>query len=574
MHVGFSHRLLSIMGSPDQSRQPIADPRGTLVFNGSIYNFVELRKNLIARGETFQTDTDTEVLLKGLCQEGIGFCAKLRGMYAFAFFDKVHGQVLLVRDPFGTKPLYYSEQDRAFFFSSEYKAILPYLDTTSLDPLATQEYLRFRFVPGDRTLISEIKKVPANSALRFSLETSTYKIEKLPSSSQLNALSVEQALVESVNRRSVAHVEVAALLSGGIDSTIVCEILSRTNTNLSAYTLGTGNAGSIDETSAARDIASSIGLAHNSITPQTWTASRLDLLTYHLDDPYGDPIIMSLDEIFAAISGHHRVVLTGEGADELFSGYVHDRAGWLASRIPGPLASFSGRAVDHIPAGLLRRILPYSGTVSDSDLDVAKSRLSGFLAHRTMGSFLKIFNLFGDEDFQEVLADRADDETFSLAALRTWDRETWLTHSQLFKMDKISMKSAIEAREPYLDVDLFSVVDAIPARKHFGLTRDKVVLRETARLIPRLPFELIQRRKSSFFRPFNSQTMGPLHTECLAIVDGARNFLGEHIRPDSLNKVFSSSDSSLLAQKKIFSLACLGLWSQNLWSKRGRESIL
>lgn len=576
--IGLGHALLSIIGGASDGRQPFEVAGGTLIFNGAIYNFLELRKELESKGHVFRTHTDTEVLAVGFAAEGTAFLAKARGMYAFAFWNSKTKILTLARDPFGVKPMYYYQNRDVLCFASEYKAILPHVRNLEITSAAVADYLCLRYVPGTSTMVEGIKKLPPGHVLEFDTAHSRTRLQRYfhltPADHELNRDELFEALQTAVKRRSVADVEVGGLLSGGIDSAVACDLLERSVKGLHTYTLQTGDS-RIDESGVAKEISERIGTLNTTIPPREPDIETLSRLAYHLDDPYGDPIILALDRIFSSISGRQRVVITGEGADEIFSGYVHHRAAGLLDRIPPTLLNSGVGVIRHLPDTIVRSLLPYAGKLSAADYRRAMNRLSRFSGSMTLSDFQSIFYLFDRSDLlvenSRAVANSTKPEKHGsmLSEVREWDLNHWLPDSQLFKLDKISMASSIEAREPYVDQDLLSAVMAIPQARHISLRRDKPVFRNFVRSRVRVGDEIVAGRKTSFFQPFDRRTSAGLPNAMREIVHGKREFLSRYVSTQALDEVLESSDPGLLAQKRLFALGMLVLWEERVW--RGRS---
>lgn len=573
--VGFAHALLSIIGKPGEGIQPFKVPGGILVFNGAIYNFSSLREDLKKKGCIFRTQTDTEVLAQGLSTEGLSFLGKTRGMYAFGFWHAVQKKLWIGRDPFGVKPLYYAQTPTGLVFASEYKAFLPHLQRAEIDRDSVYDYLRLRYVPGQATFFEQIRKVPPGCVLEMEPgKKDLREIRHFEIKSRSEKVSEEELfhlLEQAFSRRAVADVEVAALLSGGIDSALVCDVLERSVKSLHTYTL-TFPGSSFDESARAAEISRVIGARNDLIPSVVPQLDRLGDLVYHLDDPYGDPIILALDRIFSFISGKQRVVVTGEGSDEIFSGYVHHRVMGLAEKIPGFCLTGLGRFQKLFPQKLFRLLFPYSGSLSERDYQRAWGRMAHFGGEPSLASFQSVFYLFDDADFREqglshLGLSRALKPT--LQAVRDWDMTHWLPDSQLFKLDKIAMASSIEAREPFVDQDLVSAALSFSARQHFSFKTDKPILRSAVHGKVRVPEEVVSGRKSSFFQPFSGKKSGPLAQELKHLTRQKNGFLEDFLGKETLNGLLLTSDEGLVAQKRLFALGVLGLWQDRILKLQG-----
>jgi asparagine synthase (glutamine-hydrolysing) len=573
--LGFSQALLSIIGLPGEGVQPFRVEGGVLAFNGAIYNFSALREELKKRGREFRTQTDTEVLAVGLATEGISFLEKTRGMFAFAFWNEKTKKLWLGRDPYGVKPLYVARTPTSLLFASEYKAILPHVRHAELDEAAVFDYLRLRYVPGRATLFRDVRKVPPGTVMEIAaLSMDTHEVtyfhevagDHAPNGDELFSL-IEQA----ISRRAVADTEVAALLSGGIDSGLVCDILERSVKQLHTYTLGFPGHVS-DESARASRISELLGTRNTIIPDAPSDIEQLSRVTYHLDDPYGDPIILALDRIFSFISGKQRVVVTGEGADEIFSGYVHHRVMGISERVPKSLMSMGAGFAGIFPHSLLHQLFPYAGKLSADDYRRALARLSRYAEKRSLAAFETIFFLFDDDDFtQSSLTNlRFGSETRpGLREVREWDIANWLPNSQLFKLDKIAMAWSIEAREPFVDSDLIQAVKQIPVRNHVHFTGDKPVLRAAVQGKVRLPAEVVSGRKSSFFQPFTADQQSGLREQIRERLEGNRRFLERFLRREVVERTIRAAGAGLLSQKQLFALGALTLWQERMLSLVG-----
>jgi asparagine synthase (glutamine-hydrolysing) len=584
-HIALAHTLLSIIGGAEAGKQPFHVPGGVLVFNGAIYNFKNLRESLKAQGCVFRTETDTEVLAYGLATHGVDFLSQTRGMFAFGFWDQKRGKLLLGRDPLGVKPLYYFHRNEHLFFASEYKAFLPYIKNPEIDREAVHDYLRFRYVPGERTLIRQIRKLPQASVGVFDPARGTFEIQTYWSlekhvekaSPPRDPAELFQTIETAISRRAVADVEVAALLSGGIDSGLVCDILEKSIHSLHTYTLDVGDP-ELSEAKKASEISHRIG-SENTIIPNSKPGLQdLSELVYHLDDPYGDPIILALQRIFRSIHGKQRVVVTGEGADELFSGYVHQRMmgmlDQLSKMIPG-WNILSGLSLKVLPANLIRKALPYSGKLTTEDLKRALDRFSAVVSDSTLQGFQSFFYLFDDRllvDPKPALQGTSRGYKRDLKSVREWDLRYWLADSQLFKLDKISMASSIEAREPFVDIDLVSQVYSIPAKKHFSWNTDKPKLRAAALGRTRIGDEVVKGKKSSFFQPFSRELIGSLPNEIADFLKTKKSFLSQFLQEEALSEATDPNGNGLLSQKRLFALGALGLWEDRIWKLQHKQT--
>lgn len=570
--VCFAHTLLSVMGEIEASIQPFENEEGILVFNGSIYNFQELGAALKRDGYTVDCSSDTSVLFTGFQNIGISFLDNIRGMFAFAYFSKKTQELFLVRDPIGVKPLYFAWNEGTFLFASEYKAILPYIHRSEIDPEAMYSYLQRRYVPGEQTLFKNIRKVPPGSYVHFNLHNAKIETKKYFDVSQVQSSDdIYTQLKIAIERRSVASREVAALLSGGIDSSIVCDILEQCIPSLTTYTLQIQD---YDESAAAKEIAKALGVKNTVVPQKNFFIDDLSRLTYHLDDPYGDPIILALDTLFSTISKQHRIVVTGEGADELFSGYIHHRAINLFENLPQFLRKSARAASSILPLWLIRMLLPYSGRVEAYDLEIAYSRAVQFINDPSLNNFYNIFSTFSTNDILLGAPAGKLSQPASLKTVRDYDIANWLPESQCFKLDKISMQYGVEAREPFLDVDLFATIFRIAPKMQMSYFKDKLLLRGAIAGKTRIPSPVVHSRKNSFFMPLQTQKNAALMKSCEEVVHGSSALLEQYVYKERIASLFDKTYPSLLNQKRLFSLASLALWHEKNKTYIGKEFLL
>ena len=331
--VTLGARRLAVIDPSAAGRQPMrsADGRYTIVYNGEIYNHAELARRLRARGVVLRGGSDTEVLLESYAAEGREALRKLRGMYAFAIWDAQTGELFCARDPFGIKPLYYAlaEGGRQFRFASERKALLGPGEVPVIDPDALRRYLSFQYVPAPATMTPPVICLPAGCSLTVRpgapLERPSRYWRPVLRSARSPALDTPERVLAALRGSVAAHlrsdVPVGAFLSGGVDSAAICAIAAETRPGMLTFTAGFARAG-YSEIEEAQETAAALGLRNIPyvITPQEF-AARLPQIIWQLDDPMADAAAVGLWFVAREARRHVKVVLSGEGADELFGGY-------------------------------------------------------------------------------------------------------------------------------------------------------------------------------------------------------------------------------------------------------------
>ncbi len=500
IHLGF--RRLSIIDVAG-GHQPLANEDDSIwiTFNGEIYNYQELREDLLQAGHVFKTHTDTEVIVHLYEQYGTDCLVKLRGMFAFAIWDRQKQQLFVARDIFGIKPLYYYWDEERFAFASEIKSLLVIPQVSrEVDRESFWQYLTFQYVPEPRTMFEAIKKLPA--AHYMVIDENGIKIERydeLRFSPVERPISfyIEQTLEklrESVRAHMVSDVPRGAFLSSGVDSSAIVALL-REMEEVKTFTVGFEGAGGQSEIAFARETAQLLKTEHHDtvISAKTYLET-LPKLVYQQDEPVADPSAIALHFVAELASEHVTVVLSGEGADEIFGGYT-------IYREPLSLKMF-----DYLPPSIRRafgetaKMLPY-GMKGKSFLTRGAKRVE----ERFFGNA----NLYSDEEKQRFVKGKtfsttdvtrpiyhrvakADDVT----KMQYLDLHTWLPGDILMKADKMTMTNSLELRVPFLDKEVFALASQIPASYRLQNNTTKYVLREAVK--PILPEAVATRKKLGF----------------------------------------------------------------------------
>jgi asparagine synthase (glutamine-hydrolysing) len=526
-------RRLSII-DVEGGQQPMATEDGqvVIVFNGEIYNYVELRDLLQQRGHTFTTHSDTEVLLRAYLEFGTACVDHLRGMFAFAIWDRPRERLFIARDRLGKKPLYYGLVGGRFAFSSELKAFTCLTGfARELDSIAVAQYFTYQYVPAPRTIFSGVSKLLPGHALTWTRDhLQTWRYWEPPfappvdrSLSEVEALARFTSLLEeSVALRMRSDVPVGALLSGGLDSSVIVALMvRRTSRPVQTFTVGFSGPDlpdDADESAFARRVARHLGTDHHELRVEASAIESLPAVVWHMDEPFADAAALPTFQIAALARRHVKVALTGEGADELFGGYRYVRTLYylsLADRLPlelrqvlaqlaGPLSAAPPRALTGRLAGILHRAaddLParYRSTVG---LFNDAGRLA--LLRPLIGCGIAASGaLESDVDLPAVDA-VSDPLNWLLAALNA----AWLPDDLLMKVDKMTMAAGLEARTPFLDHRLVEEVARFPASYKLRPRRSKYLLRRLAEAL--LPPWVVNRPKHGFDVPIDAWLRGPL----------------------------------------------------------------
>ena len=512
--VALGHRRLAIV-DPAGGRQPMTNEGSTawLVCNGEIYNHPELQPRLQAKGHVYRSHSDNESIVHLHEEEGEACVGSLRGMFAFALWDKTRGRLLLARDRLGIKPLYYAVTAQEILFASEIKALLAAGVRADLDESVLPEYLATRFVSGPETFFKGIRKLLPGRVLHFAREGGV-RIERYwspPSPSELNdgtladqAVKVRAGLEDAVRRHLMSDVPLGVFLSGGIDSTGIAAIAAREmDQPLQTFAVGFAEQ-DVSELSYARMASKAIGSRHfeTQVTSDQFFGS-LPSLVWHEDEPIAFEASIPL-HILSRLAGEHvKVVLTGEGADELFLGYNRYRVtAWNEALgelywhlVPSTLRGRNSPLIKGLPK-FVRRYAERSFLGLDpgpremfcENFAVFPTFLQKHLLSGTRGGLTRDPYAFILRCYEEAQGD-------SLDRMARADLQTYLVEL-LMKQDQMSMAASIESRVPYLDHVLVEQVLALPSRFKLRGWRTKAVLRAALKdLVPRA---ILERRKAGF----------------------------------------------------------------------------
>lgn len=497
-------------------RQPIANEDGTcvLVLNGEIYNYRQLRDELRCRGHVFSTGSDAEVVLHGYEEYGRAVLDRLRGMFAFAIWDKRTETLFAARDIFGIKPLYYYRDGGEFMFASEVKCFLEHPRFAArLRPELVADYLSYEYVPGEDTLFEGVRKLlPAHwmEWSRGKFETGCYYDVAFRPDEGLTldqwAERLEEALDDSVAAHQVADVEVGAFLSSGVDSSYLVERACSAGSRLRTFSVGYAE-GRLSELSAAQGFARHLGVENVACTVSAEEFfDAMPDIQYLMDEPLPNPSENPLFFLAQNAARSVKVVLSGEGADELFGGYPNylqeGHAAAYERRVPRAVRLALGRAVAGMPPFKGRRFLVRGGQEpwqrnSRADYVFGAQERLRYLAPdlRRLAAARPSPQEASRGYFAEAAAWGADPVT----QLQYADIKTWMPYDILLKADRMSMAHSLELRVPYLDREVLDVALAIPVRYRVAGETSKVALRAAASR--RLPTEVAGREKLGFPSP-------------------------------------------------------------------------
>lgn len=509
------HRRLKVLDVTHASDQPMvgSNSRVALTFNGEIYNFRELRQELKALGHHFQSTGDTEVVLRAYEEWGAASIARLDGMFALAIWDGRRGELLLARDRSGKKPLYYSEQLGRLTFGSEIKALLacPWVDNAP-DLSRTAEFFTFGYVPSPRTFYRSISQVPPASVLTYKrngvCEVKPYWELPRVSDDAVRRPDLDKIatlLKAATARRLVSDVPVGALLSGGIDSSLVVALMSQVSEEpVRTFAAGFSGGDGFDERPYARLVAQRFGTHHTELEVEPDAVAVLDRLLWHHDQPFGDSSAIATYLICEAARAHVTVVLNGDGGDEVFGGYERFTAVRIAQALPQAFAKLTG--------------LVGRGLSGDGSYNSVAKRLNRFAAESSLpitDRYLGWISIVNRDLLASLLVDSTDHALSSTNSFSTSCAQagnvsnidkviyanflTYLPDDLAVKMDRTSMAHSLETRSPFLDTALIEYMALVSGNKKVGLRQVKPLLYKSMK--PLLPQTIWKRRKHGFGVP-------------------------------------------------------------------------
>ncbi len=588
--LALGHRRLAII-APENGRQPMHNENGrvTVTYNGMIYNYRELREELAPLGHTFATPCDTEVLVHGYEEWGAGILPRLNGQFAFAIWDAMTHRLFLARDRFGIRPLYYWSDGTRFAFASEIKALLT-LPAVSreLNPTAVDDFLAFRYVPGPGTMFRHIHKLPPGYALSMVagrvLLHEWYRLEHrhdVPRRPEEATEELSALLRDATAKRLIADVPVGVFLSGGLDSSLLIQLVREADRGpRKTFTIGFGTAQ--DEFPQARSMAERCGTDHHEYHMNVGDFDRLPQIVAALDEPFGDAIVLPTYLLAEMAHEHVKVILLGEGADELGGGYVYQQALLKAQRVdrftPRLLQRLAGAVVGSIPVGLLDTFFNYPTSMGVE----GRGRLQELFG--TLGrwgdAYLSSISLFRAEERAALYtpefaaAVRAAGPSSAQAAARTFlnggegplaarllaqEYTTWLPDNILFKQDRLGLAHGLEGRVPYLDHRVVEFVASLPPELLLTPGEDKRVLRRIGERM--LPAGHARRRKQAFFIPLDGAYAAAMDHYVEQRLTPDRIAARGYFAPDAVADIRRRApQSSLILHKQLMALVMLELW--------------
>jgi len=600
--IGLAHRRLAIIDLSNHADQPLWDATKTIavVFNGEIFNYLQLKQELLAKGFQFLTNTDTEILVNLYLAYGIDMLNKLNGMFAFAIYDTRSEELFIARDQLGIKPLYYAELPKGFLFSSELKALLqePSL-SREINPQAVQSYLTYLWSPATQTMLQTVKKLEPGHALIISahLIKKHWRFYDLPYTNPIKAnMSFEEArdnldqhLRKAVERQLISDVPVGAFLSGGLDSSSIVALAKQIKPDfaIECFTINLGQQahkaeGFIDDLPFAKQVAKHLQVNLHVVDVDHSICEGIEHMLYHLDEPQADPAAINT-YLIAKLARDQgvKVLLSGAGGDDIFTGYRRHYAllkerywQWLPGVAKAILAKSSQWLPQNLPlARRLAKVFQYAGLA-------ANDRLASYFYWINPQLRTELFS----DNFKYLLQKTANVEpllnslanlpeaTHDLNKMLYLEAKHFLADHNLNYTDKMSMAAGVEVRVPLLDIELIDFVTQLPIDMKQRGRIGKWLFKKNMEAY--LPKQVIYRPKTGFGAPLRHWVKHELN-----------ELIQETLSKHSIDKrgIFNANTvSKLIALNKqnkidatytIFSLLCIELWCRMFCDKVTQSSL-
>lgn len=574
--IGLGHRRLSVIDLKG-GHQPLSDSQGQywITFNGEIYNFKEIRKNLEAQGCAFKTQTDTEVILQAYRVMGVDCLNLFRGMFAFAIWDGPKRRLFLARDRLGKKSLYYYFKDGVFLFASELKSFLKYPDLDlHINLGAVKEFLTYQYIPSPETIYREISKLPP--AHYLVLENQNVSLKKYWSASwdakkegteETLVLEGMESLLESVHLRLRSDVPLGVFLSGGLDSSAIVALMSQ-GLSQPLKTFSVSFAGSADnETFYAREVAASFGTEHHEIEIHPCVMESLEKWVWHFDEPFGDSSALPTYWMAQEAKKIVTVVLSGDGGDECFGGYERYTQKLMFDRcfklFPKWLAMYDGATQKEWPSNRSGRL--------------AKEMrwLAGLKPKERYDHWMRIYrepllsNLLEENLRKEnfSILNEVDETLHPMDQMMKSDFETYLPDCLMVKVDRASMAHGLEVRSPFLDHEIVEFCARLPPSLKMKGFQKKILLKKMMKA--GLPSSILNRKKQGFTVPLNQWFRTELKSFAYDILLSTKALNRGYVQSQAVKRLLDDH----MQEKdqhghRIWLLLILELWHRTFWDVR------
>jgi asparagine synthase (glutamine-hydrolysing) len=587
--IGLGMRRLSIIDLAG-GQQPIHNEDSTVwvVFNGEIYNFQELRRELESRGHRFYTHSDTEVIVHLYEEMGADCVKKLRGMFAIALYDQKRNSLLLARDRLGKKPLHYVLHDGRLLFGSEIKTILALQpELAEVDAEGILQYFYFGYIPDPRTVFKKIRKLPPGHWMEY--RNGEVKIRQYwdlpeygthpPLSEEECLTEMERRLEEAVRIRLISEVPLGALLSGGVDSSLIVALMARASSKpIKTFSIGFREE-QFNESGYARMVAERFGTDHHELVVDPDIEETLQYLSGMMEEPFGDSSMLPTYYVCRMARREVTVALSGDGGDELFAGY--DRYLVATERRKfDPLHRYVGSYVGSVyrdrihgllPAGMYGKNLAWNASLNERDRYLDGISFLPALhreRHLFAREFLKSVGSLPDplQEWRRIYDDAPAEDR--LSRLLYLDTKTYLSADILTKVDRMSMATSLEVRVPMLDHEFVEWVTSLPVEWKFRDGTRKYILKKLAERLD-IPAELLHRRKQGFQLPLVDWMRDRSKGEFWGVLLEPRTLQRGYFKPDAVRSIL---DEHLRGRRNrsgmLWRMLVLELWHRNFMDAR------
>jgi len=593
--VSLGHRRLSIIDLSKNGRNPLWNENGDIciIFNGEIFNYTELKEELEKKGHDFFSNTDTEVIVHSYEEYGEKCVERFIGFFAFAIYDILKKRLFLARDRIGKKPLYYYMKGNKFIFASEIKAIIEDKEIKKeINSEALNNFICLRYNPSERTIFNDILRLKSGMTLTYDLIRHKAVLKKYWEIDNRNkkinnksAETIKNELLElfedSVKKRMISDVPLGAYLSGGIDSSSVVAMMSKLSPDENVKTFSVGFDGDMigNELEYASEIAKLFGTQHKEIVIKSHHCMKeLPKIVWHLDEPLSDPAVVPNYIMSREAKKKVTVILTGDGADEIFAGYDQYKFLSLGNKLRW-LPKFARRDVSRLamkmlPYRLLNKIYPYSSSTGKEIFN----RFGNFFSEiddNKAKAYLEVVSIFNEEERKELLLFRKklksldlsnnlnkayfNNKNYFLNNVIKMDMENYLPEDLLMKPDKMCMASHIEARVPFLDHRLIEYSFTIhPDMKLKGMTTKYIMKKAMERILPK---RIIYRKKQPFVVPLDVWIEKDLKSTFKDLISKGSIIKQGLVDKNTVKDIFDKySSSRMYYGRQLWSLVNLELW--------------
>ncbi len=564
--IALGHRRLSIIDL-DNGKQPISNKKFVVIFNGEIYNYMELKAELIANNYKFETDSDTEVLLHGYEEWGNNLPKKLRGMFAFAIWDKKNKTLFCARDNFGIKPLYYYKNEDVFMFASEIKAFLEHPQFEKvLNKDLINLYLSFSFTPTNETFFKGVFCLEPGHTLilknnKINIEQ-YYEINFGESETNFNDVveEISKTMKSSVEYHKISDVEVGAFLSSGIDSSYIVSLAKPDKT----YTIGY-NLPKYSEIRYTKKLAEMLGIKNISKkVSQKEYMDSVEKILYQMDEPCADPSAVALYLVSKLASNDVKVIMSGEGADEFFGGYntYREAIDYNAyNKIPYFIRHLLSKIFSYLPEFKGRNFIVRRGIKLENDY-VGVNKI---FSDEEINKVLSFKSTIKNKDITKSLFDKNRDKS-DIVKMQAVDIKYWLVKNILLKVDKMTMANSIEARTPFIDKEVFKIASTLPLKCKLSKDNTKIALREASK--KDIPNESYKKKKLGFPVPIREWIREDIvYSQIKQTIE--QDFVSEFFNQEYVIKLLEQHrDHKRDNYKKIWAIYCFIKWYEIYFHNR------